>query len=158
MSTSTITVGLNYTAEPSFDVCAFQTSLWGCLPRDVAQAIHRARKLKDDHYIGFIQSVADYRMATLNAGLDEMERYANQDTISRSRFLKAVGEEPTDYERLPNWLLRLLLRNQNEYVTSHKYPAAIMEHYLKECGVAFKYTTAKPVSYTHLTLPTIYSV
>lgn len=138
-----VTIGLNYQAKPSFDVCAFTTSSWSCNPRDTAQSLHRARHLNDDHYIGFVETDAHRDVACLNTGMTEMERYANQDNVSRAQFLKDIGEQVVDYERLPNWLLRVLLRNRNELITGRKYPTECMEYYLKACGITFKYT---PVS------------
>jgi len=145
--TPVVTIGLNYQGSPAFDVCSFTQSTWGATMRDAAQALHRARKLNDNHIIGYIEITPHKDYTMLDAGMRAMEQYHNEDNVRREQLLRSLGEKVPDYERLPNWLLNVLLFNRNEQVTNKKYPQACAEHYLKACGIAITYTKAEPAGF-----------
>ena len=145
--TPVVTIGLNYQGTPSFDICSFTQSTWGATMRDAAQALHRARKLNDNHIVGFVETTPHRDFTTLDAGMKAMEQYHNEDTVQSTALLRNLGEKVPDYERLPNWLIRILLFNRNEQVTNKKYPRECAEYYLKACGVTLTYTTLPVASF-----------
>jgi hypothetical protein len=132
--TTTVTVGLNYTAEPLFDQCSFYASAYSCVSRDVIQALHRARALKDDFIFGYVDARGK-PMGAIDAGLENQAIYFNEVSERKRRFLESIGEKLDSYEELPTWLKNLLIWNRNELVINSKYFRESMELYLALSGV-----------------------
>lgn len=133
--TSAVTVGLNYTAEPAFDQCSFYASAYSCISRDVIQALHRARSLKDDFIFGYIDARGK-PMGTIEGGLENQAIYFNEVSERKHKFLESIGEKLDSYAQLPTWLKNLLIWNRNELVVNSKYFRECMMMYLSLSGVS----------------------
>lgn len=133
--TSTVTVGINYTAKPEFDQASFYVTAFSSLPRDAIQALHRARSLKDDVMFGFIKTDCPPAYHEILTGIEEQEVLFNEISDRKHALLEALGEKPVEYSKLPNWLRKLLIWNRNEVVTSKKHFEEVFLGYLELCGV-----------------------
>jgi hypothetical protein len=130
--TATITVGVNYNG-PSFDQACMYATPWSCPSRDYIQALHRARKLKDEHLTIYINTSP--RPCSFEAGIDEQERQFQTQTDRVKKFLHDIGHSSADYNTLPAWLHRVLMWNLNETITNYKYFDECMRGYLGLCGI-----------------------
>jgi hypothetical protein len=140
--TGTITVGINYTAEPSFDICGLYATPFSCLPRDYSQALHRARKLNDNLFLVHISK--DLPPCSVEAGMDSINEFYELDNERRRKFITEIDKfNPTDdlYETLPSWLQNVIKRNLNEKICSKKFHTECMIGFLKLCGVTIEYNT-----------------
>lgn len=142
--TPVATVGLSYDIpKPCFDVCTFEASAYAAPFRDTIQSMHRARKLNDNHIVGYVETMPN-AYNTQTAGLRETEQYYNEDISKSAELLSELGEEVLDYERLPSWLIKILIFNVNEQITNWKYPKQCAEYYLTECGIDINYVSVVP--------------
>jgi hypothetical protein len=130
--TATITVGVNYNG-PSFDQACMYATPWSCPSRDYIQALHRARKLKDEHLTIYINTSP--RPCPFEAGIDEQERQFQTQTERVKKFLHDIGHSIADYNTLPAWLHRILMWNLNETITNYKHFDECMRGYLGLCGI-----------------------
>jgi len=130
--TATITVGVNYNGLTFDQACMFATP-WSCPSRDYIQALHRARKLKDEHMTIYINTSP--RPCAFEAGIDEQERQFQAQTERVKKFLHDIGHSVTDYATLPAWLHRVLMWNINETITNYKHFDECMRGYLSLCGI-----------------------
>ena len=78
--------------------------------------------------------------------------------INAKSQLAEPDDEPVAYrERIRQYYLALGYKHPYQWAHYHDVPFTRLNKPLSQCKVAL-ITTAAPVSYTHLTLPTIYSV
>lgn len=131
--TPTITIGINYVAEPQFDLGCMYATPWSCVSRDYIQALFRARALKDNHYITFIEKAP--RPCSLEVGIEEQEREFKERNDRITKFLQDIGEPITDYSVLPEWLMQVLYWNRNEVVVNWKHFNSCMRGYFGLCGI-----------------------
>jgi len=132
--TATITVGINYNG-PSFDMAAMYATPWSCSSRDYIQALHRARKLNDNHILVYISK--DPRPCAFEAGIDEQEEQFKHQTERVKKFLESIGQTTTDYSLLPQWLHRVLMWNMNETITNYKHFDECIKGYFRLCGISY---------------------
>jgi len=132
--TATITVGINYNGL-DFDMASLYATPWSCSSRDYIQALHRARKLTDNHIIAYIHKVP--RPCSLEAGIENQEDQFKQQTERIKKFLQDIGQTPTDYDTLPKWLHRILMWNLNETITNYKYFNECIKGYFRLCGISY---------------------
>lgn len=132
--TATITVGINYNGVKFDEACVYATP-WSCPSRDYIQALHRARKLEDNHITIYINN--DPRPCILEAGLEEQEKQFLQNIERVKMFLKDIGQSPVDYTTLPSWLHRVLMWNTNEIVTNYSHFPECMKGYMTACGITY---------------------
>lgn len=131
--TPSITIGINYTAEPHFQQGCMYGSPWSCVSRDFTQALFRARKLEDNHFIAYIDG--NPRPCNIEVGLEEQEREFKERNARIMKFLQDIKEPVTDYSNLPPWLMRVLYWNRNEVLTNWKYFGACMRGFFSMCGI-----------------------
>lgn len=132
--TATITVGINYNG-PMFDEACIYATPWSCPSRDYIQALHRARKLTNNHITAYISS--DPRPCSLEPGLDEQEKQFSSQTERVKKFLHDIGQSPIDYTTLPPWLHRVLMWNTNEIITNYCHFDECMKGYFTACGITY---------------------
>ena len=132
--TATITVGINYNGNPFDEACVYATA-WSCPSRDYIQALHRARKLKDEHMTVYINTSP--RPCSLEAGIEEQEKQFNAQTDRVRKFLSDINQKVTDYTTLAPWLHRVLMWNYNEMITNYKHFPECMKGYFDLCGIAY---------------------
>jgi hypothetical protein len=132
--TATITVGINYNGTLFDEECLYATP-WSCPSRDYIQALHRARKLKNNHITAYISS--DPRPCMFEPGIEEQEAQFKVQTERVKKFLQDIGHQPMDYATLPPWLHRILMWNTNETITNYKHFAECMKGYFRLCGIQY---------------------
>lgn len=130
--TATITVGINYNGN-EFDELTMYATPWSCPSRDYIQALHRARKLKDNHITAFIHT--EPRPCSFEAGIDEQEKQFATQTDRVRKFLQDIGQNVTEYATLPRWLHRVLMWNLNETITNYKHFDECIKGYFRLCGI-----------------------
>jgi hypothetical protein len=135
--TGTITVGINYTnQEHKFDQLSLFASAWGCGARDYAQALHRAREIRDNEVIVHISSAT--KPCSRDAGFVAQEDIWDRQAQLTRETLEGMGELVSDYRMLPEWLKHIIIWNNNETVMNHKHFPEMMTAYLEMCGIATK--------------------
>jgi hypothetical protein len=135
-ATSSISVGVNYTGQPSFDqVFAYVTAWAGGSGRDTMQSIFRVRTLLDDQMVFFIDPKPN-TFVKGEMGLAEQTKEYGQTTDRHREFLKQIGESVTDYSTLPQWLRSVIIWNRNERIVNAKHLRAVCFAYMKRCGIA----------------------
>lgn len=133
--TSTCTIGVNFTADKSFDIATFDVNAFSCLPRDAIQALHRARKLNENRLIGYINPDCPPEYQSMKSGIEIQEEMFDEVTQRKRKFLLALGENPDALTMVPNWLRNVLLWNRNEAVVSRKNVESVFTGYLELCGI-----------------------
>jgi hypothetical protein len=137
--TSKISVGTNYTADPSFDFVAVHTWQGAAPARDAAQASRRARDNKEGRFMLCMEGMVNNETAKVGIGLHKQEDLWNKDTEVKRAFLKSLGEDIGEYSTLPEWLKHLLIWNRNETAVNRVIQAPLMRRYMEEMG-------ARPIS------------
>jgi len=137
--TSKISVGTNYTADPSFDFVAVHTYQGAAPARDAAQASRRARDNKEGRFMLFMEGRVNSEAAQVGIGLHKQEELWAADTQVKRDFLKSLGEDIGEYSTLPEWLKHLLIWNRNETAVNRVIQAPLMRRYMEEMG-------ARPIS------------
>jgi len=137
--TSKISVGTNYTADPSFDFVAVHTYQGAAPARDLTQASRRARDNKEGRFMLFMEGRVCSETARIGVGLHKQEELWNTDTEVKRAFLKSLGEDIGEYSTLPEWLKSLLIWNRNETAVNRVIQAPLMRRYMEEMG-------ARPIS------------
>ena len=132
--TSKISVGTNYTADPSFDLVAVHTYQGAAPARDAIQAARRARDNKEGKFILFMEGRVGKEAAQVGIGLHKQEEMWNKDTQIKREFLKSLDEDLGDYTTLPEWLKTLLIWNRNETAVNRVIQAPLMRRYMEEMG------------------------
>ena len=133
--TSCVTIGINYTAEPHFDFASFSFSAFSSSPRDVIQALHRARTLNDNHLIGYLNTKSPPHYSLVETGIENQEQMFNEETNRKRKFLEGIGENPENLSNIPKWLKHILIWNRNEKVVSAKNVEEVFIGYLGLCGI-----------------------
>lgn len=137
-ATSSISVGVNYTGQPSFDqVFAYVTAWAGGSGRDTMQSIFRVRTLVDNQMVFFIDPKPN-TFVRGEMGLAEQIKEYGQTTDRHREFLKQIGESVTDYSTLPQWLRSVIIWNRNERIVNAKHLRAVCFAYMKRCGIAIE--------------------
>jgi hypothetical protein len=137
--TSKISVGTNYTADPSFDFVAVHTYQGAAPARDAAQASRRARDNKEGRFMLFMEGRVNSEAAKVGIGLHKQEELWAADTQVKRDFLKSLDEDLGEYTTLPEWLKHLLIWNRNETAVNRVIQAPLMRRYMEEMG-------ARPIS------------
>jgi hypothetical protein len=138
--TSTITVGINYdNKEHEFDQLSLYATSHGILPRDYVQMLHRARSIKDDEVIAYIQKGTFKH----NLVLEKYKSYSAEEMWDAelevsAELLKSLGENLADYKRMPEWLRHVILWNRDEKKISMLNFYDCMVAYLEACGITEK--------------------
>jgi hypothetical protein len=132
--TGTITVGINYTNKDApFDFLSLYATCWGGNARDFAQALHRAREVKDNHILAYIDP--SMGKDCVPPGMIAQEKLWERERSLRSDILKSFGEDPQDYAKLPEWWKKVIMRNRNEKVINSCYFEVLMPTYMRLCGI-----------------------
>jgi hypothetical protein len=158
--TSKISVGTNYTADPSFDFVAVHTWQGAAPARDAIQASRRARDNKEGRFILCMEGRVNDEAAQVGIGMHKQEELWNKDTEVKRNFLRSLGEDLGEYTTLPEWLKSLLIWNRNETAVNRVIQAPLMRRYMEEMGArplaaALKAETAekkKPNHAAHISL------
>jgi ATP:corrinoid adenosyltransferase len=153
--TGTLTVGVNYdNKERQFDQLSLYASSWGCGARDYAQALHRAREVKDNELLVHISPNVNNKGG--EAGfVNQVDMWDAQTEYSK-KCLEELGEVLDDYTTLPEWLRRIILWNRNEVVLNRRHLPELMREYLHRCGieeVEVRETTEKPMRVKQTFIP-----
>ena len=133
--TASITVGINYNG-PSFDEAVVYGTGWSMVARDYAQAIHRARKLKNNHLTVYLNPHPS--PCALEAGLNEQEAQFQVQNERVKKFLTDLELPMMDFTTLPGWIHRVLMWNYNEIIISKKHFSECMKGYLALSGVSWE--------------------
>lgn len=153
--TATITVGVNYNG-PAFDEACMYATAWSCPSRDYIQALHRARKLKDEHMTIYINP--NPRPCALEAGVEEQEAQFVAQTDRVKKFLSDINQNVLDYGTLPPWLHRVLMWNYNETITNWKHFPECIKGYLGLSGISCSSTGSQdepmvaPIQKAHISV------
>jgi hypothetical protein len=132
--TSKISVGTNYTADPSFDFVAVHTWQGAATARDAAQASRRARDNKEGRFMLCMEGKVNSEAARIGVGLHKQEELWKTDTEVKREFLRSLGEDLGEYSTLPEWLKSLLIWNRNETAVNRVVQAQLMRRYMEEMG------------------------
>lgn len=132
--TSKISVGTNYTADPSFDLVAVHTWQGAATARDAAQASRRARDNKEGRFMLCMEGKVNSEAARIGVGLHKQEELWKTDTEVKREFLRSLGEDLGEYSTLPQWLKTLLIWNRNETAVNRVVQAPLMRRYMEEMG------------------------
>lgn len=132
--TSKISVGTNYTADPSFDFVAVHTWQGAAPARDAAQASRRARDNKEGRFMLCMEGMVCNKTARIGVGLHKQEELWNTDNEVKRDFLRSLGEDLGEYSTLPEWLKSLLIWNRNETAVNRVIQAPLMRRYMEEMG------------------------
>lgn len=127
--TSTITVGVSYSNVPreaEFDELFLYATASCALPRDIAQALLRARVIKSKRLWFCIEERC---VKPSNVGLKAIE-----DDIARRKDLFAHSQ--TKWLATPEWVTQLIAYNENEIAVSRKLFPLVLKRYLKMSGYA----------------------
>ena len=158
--TGTITVGINYTNKDApFDFLSLYATCWGGTARDFAQALHRAREVKDNHILAYIDPAKGN--SSVPAGMIAQERLWERERSLRSDILKSFGEDPQEYAKLPEWWKKVIMRNRNEKVINSCYFEVLMPTYMRLCGINSDILVGpveKKKSVGHSSLPSVEEV
>ena len=133
--TSKISVGTNYTADPSFDFVAVHTWQGAAPAREAIQSAYRARKNKEGRFLLCMEGMVNNETAKVGIGLHKQEELWNTDTEVKRSFLRSIGEDLGEYSTLPEWLKSLLIWNRNETAVNRVVQAQLMRRYMEEMGV-----------------------
>ena len=137
--TSTLTVGVNYTNEKAvFDQLSLYASAWGATARDYVQSLHRARNIADDELLVHISKRVNNK--SIEAGFTNQVDMWDKQLELTAQTLEALGERPTNYKTLPEWLKHVILWNRNERATNHRHFPELMKKYLELCGIEIEET------------------
>lgn len=137
--TGTITVGINYTNEEAkFDQLSLYASAWGCGARDYAQALHRAREIKEDQVL--IHISPSTKPCSSEAGFINQEDIWDKQLTLTKDTLTALGETEADYTTLPEWLKHIIIWNRNEIVTNRRHFPELVRKYMELCGIEINET------------------
>jgi hypothetical protein len=125
--TTTITVGVSYSnvpAEAEFDELFLYATASCALPRDIAQALLRARKIKSNQLWFCIEE----RCAkTQCVGLGDIVEGLSH----RKDIVSSCG---AIWEQTPPWVLHLIARNEHEIGVSRNLFAQTLKRYLRDSG------------------------
>ena len=132
--TSTITVGISYSdvkEEDEFDFLYLYASAGCALPRDVAQALLRVRKIRSNQLYFCVES-----------------RCVKPSVYGRKAIIERVNKRKTamivkdfHWAETPDWVNNLICHNENEITVSRRFYSDVLNHYLVRSG----YTFAKPI-------------
>lgn len=107
--TSTITVGINYNPEEladCFDKIYLYGSAAGGLPRDIAQALLRCRRLKENQLVYIVN---DKTVRSALYGRDTI-----RDAIQQKRTTLLTAHTVLNWENAPKWAENNYIENENE--------------------------------------------
>ena len=159
--TSTITVGINYTnKEAAFDFLSIYATAWGGSARDFAQALHRAREVKDNHILAYIDPNPK-NIVRGEPGMDAQERLWAVERSLRTDIIVSMGETPQEYSTLPEWWKKVIMRNRNEAVVNARFFPLVMTSYMELCGISSDVLIGpdeKKKSVGHSSLPSVEEV
>lgn len=135
--TSAISVGVSYSGDPTFDmVCAYISSFAGGSGRDTAQSIHRTRTLNDERMMFCILDIADKKGDfACELGFATQKALYSRVNQNHKAFLTSIGEEPAQYDELPEWLRDVIVWNRNERIVNRRHIRQVCFAYFKQCGI-----------------------
>lgn len=132
--TSTITVGVSYSDIPEeveFDELYLYASAGCALPRDIAQALLRVRKIKTNH----LWFCVERRCVMPRVyGLKKVT-----DAVRSRKENPALKD--LHWAETPDWAVRLIAQNENEIAVSRRYYSSVLRQYLRLSG----YTLTDPI-------------
>ena len=135
--TGTITVGINYTNKDApFDFLSLYATCFGGTARDFAQALGRAREVKDNVVLAHIDPATDFRIK-LEPGMHAQELLWTAERSLRRSIIEKLGENVDEYTVLPEWWKRVIMYNRNERVVNAMFFEVTMPTYMGLCGIKF---------------------
>lgn len=125
--TTTITVGVSYSNVPpeaEFDELFLYATASCALPRDIAQALLRARVIKSNQLWFCIEERCIKSGCVGTAAIEENLK-------QRKDMLAMSGVR---WDDTPPWIQQLIILNENEISVSRNYFSLLLKRYLKACG------------------------
>jgi hypothetical protein len=132
--TTTITVGVSYSNVPiqsEFDELFLYATASCALPRDIAQALLRARVIKSNRLWFCIEERC---IKPAKVGFKTIQ----QDLQGRKELFAASSQWLTT----PEWVSQLIAQNENEIAVSRKYFPLVLKRYLRMSGYTLQMPTA----------------
>ena len=137
--TSTITVGISYSdvkEEDEFDSLYLYASAGCALPRDVAQALLRVRKIRSNQLYFCVES-----------------RCVKPPVYGRKAIAERVNKRKTamivkdfHWAETPDWVNNLICHNENEIAVSRRFYSDVLNNYLVRSGYTFTKSVIKEVA------------
>jgi len=125
--TTTITVGVSYSnvsKEAEFDELFLYATASCALPRDIAQALLRARVIKSNQ-LWFCIEKRCVKSSSVGLVAVEESMKARKDLLAMSGVA---------WEKTPAWIQRLIVMNENEIAVSRNYFSLLLKRYLRDSG------------------------
>ena len=136
--TSTITVGVNYDPDDpayQFDKLYLYASASGGLPRDIAQALLRCRKIKTNTLVYTVDNNSMFSALYGREAIREAIKMKEATILKTNPFIK--------WEHSPKWAIDNYIENENENGAKAIAFNDIVNNYLKKSG----YTIEKKIEY-----------
>jgi 3-keto-L-gulonate-6-phosphate decarboxylase len=140
--TGTITVGINYTNTPPFDLLSLYATCWGGTARDFAQALGRSRSIKENTVLAYIDPST--KPISVEPGMDAQEKLWVAERSLRRSIIEKLNENADDWTTIPDWWKRVIMRNRNEIVINSRFFEVLMPTYMHLCGIKFNLINQAP--------------